>query len=467
MSMIETDYLVVGGGATGMAFADALVGASDADVVIVDRHDRPGGHWNDDYSFVRLHQPSALYGVLSRPLGTDRIDESGINAGFYERATAAELCDYYSRVLDEHLIPSGRVRFFGMHDHLGDDNGEHTLRSLVSGRSTTVRVRKRVVDATSMASSLPSTHTPPFAIADDARVVTPNDLVRLGDALSGFTVLGAGKTSMDTCTWLVDNGADPDSIRWVRPRDSWTNDRAAIQPLSHVALFIAWITHQNEAGAEATDLQDFVHRLEERGVLVRLDPKVEPTFFRGAILCEPERETLRSIENVVRLGKVRSVRGDRLELDEDTLPTAPKHVYVDCTARGLGSRPDKPIFEPGKITLQWVQAGIAPFSAALIGQVEATRDDDADKNRLCPANGFSPEADARNIAHGWATTQRAVREWMSEPDLNDWLENCRLSPLGNAGEYLSEPSTFEALMHTFEMRDQTIDNLERLVAAAP
>ncbi|MBK5330908.1 MAG: NAD(P)-binding protein [Ilumatobacteraceae bacterium] len=102
MRRLETDYLVVGAGATGMAFTDALIGESDAEVVMVDRRHRPGGHWNDDYAFVRLHQPSALYGVLSRPLGHDRIDESGPNAGFYERATAAEICDYYGRVLDEH-----------------------------------------------------------------------------------------------------------------------------------------------------------------------------------------------------------------------------------------------------------------------------------------------------------------------------------------------------------------------------
>ena len=68
MPEIETDYLVVGAGASGMAFADALIAASDAEVVMVDRRHRPGGHWNDDYPFVRLHQPSALYGVASRAL---------------------------------------------------------------------------------------------------------------------------------------------------------------------------------------------------------------------------------------------------------------------------------------------------------------------------------------------------------------------------------------------------------------
>ena len=70
-----------------MAFTDALIADSDATVVLADRRHAPGGHWNDAYPFVRLHQPSAFYGVNSLPLGHDRIDESGLNAGFYEQAS--------------------------------------------------------------------------------------------------------------------------------------------------------------------------------------------------------------------------------------------------------------------------------------------------------------------------------------------------------------------------------------------
>jgi len=116
MNEIETDYLVVGAGASGMAFVDALIAESDADVVMVDRRHGPGGHWLDAYPFVRLHQPSANYGVTSRVLGADRIDETGPNAGFYERSTAAEICEYYARVLDEDFLPSGQVRFLGLTD---------------------------------------------------------------------------------------------------------------------------------------------------------------------------------------------------------------------------------------------------------------------------------------------------------------------------------------------------------------
>ena len=465
MTELETDYLVVGAGATGMAFTDALIGESDAEVVMVDRRHRPGGHWNDDYPFVRLHQPSALYGVLSRTLGHDRIDDTGPNAGFYERATAAEICDYYGRVLDEHLVPSGQVRFLGMHDHVGGNGGpggEHHLRSVLTGAETTVRVRRRVVDATYMESSLPSTSPPPFAVGPDARVVAPNDLVSLAGAPSGFTVIGAGKTSMDTCYWLVDNGVDPDAIRWIRPRDGWTNDRAAIQPLRLVAGFAEWLAAMNEAGAAATDVRDLCLRLEDAGVLMRLDPDVEPAFFRGAISGESERATLRTIGNVVRMGRVRHVGTTRIELEHGSIPTDAGHVHVDCTAAGLACPPNRTVFEPGRITPQWIQNGLAPFNAALIGWVEANRDDDTERNRLCPPNGFTPEADARNLARQWAATQRAVASWTAEPDLNAWLGTCRLTPLGNAGDHLGP--AMDALIRMLQHQEAAIANLENLVA---
>ena len=70
--ILETDYLVVGTGAVGMAFVDTLLDESDADIIMVDNHHQPGGHWNDAYSFVRLHQPSHFYGVASTPLGSKR-----------------------------------------------------------------------------------------------------------------------------------------------------------------------------------------------------------------------------------------------------------------------------------------------------------------------------------------------------------------------------------------------------------
>ena len=73
---MTTDYLVVGAGASGLAFTDALVAeADDVDVTVIDRRHAVGGHWLYAYPFVRLHIPSAYYGVNSLPLGEDRVDE--------------------------------------------------------------------------------------------------------------------------------------------------------------------------------------------------------------------------------------------------------------------------------------------------------------------------------------------------------------------------------------------------------
>jgi choline dehydrogenase-like flavoprotein len=108
---LEADYLVVGAGASGMAFADALIRHADVQVALVDRRHGPGGHWLDAYPFVRLHQASSFYGVASTMLGSGSIQGEGPEAGLHERAGAAEICAYYQRVLYEQLVPSGRVEF--------------------------------------------------------------------------------------------------------------------------------------------------------------------------------------------------------------------------------------------------------------------------------------------------------------------------------------------------------------------
>ncbi|MEM8753358.1 MAG: NAD(P)/FAD-dependent oxidoreductase, partial [Pseudomonadota bacterium] len=109
---IETDYLIVGCGAVGMAFADVVLSETEADIVIVDRHHMPGGHWNDAYSFVTLHQPSAFYGVSSMELSSGRKDEVGLNKGLHELASGAEVSAYFDKAMRQRFLPSGRVRYF-------------------------------------------------------------------------------------------------------------------------------------------------------------------------------------------------------------------------------------------------------------------------------------------------------------------------------------------------------------------
>ena len=88
---LACDYLVIGGGASAMAFVDTLLDESDASVVMVDERHRPGGHWNDAYPFVRLHQPSQWYGVASRELGDGVRYAVGVNRGHYGLASGPQV----------------------------------------------------------------------------------------------------------------------------------------------------------------------------------------------------------------------------------------------------------------------------------------------------------------------------------------------------------------------------------------
>lgn len=443
-----------------MAFADALVTAGDGDVVLVDRRHAPGGHWLDAYPFVRLHQPSAYYGVNSLPLGQDRVDETGPNAGLYERATSTEICAYYEEAL-RRLLATGRVRFLGMTDHVGGGPDGHVLRSRLGGRETTVRVRRKVVDATYLESEVPSRHTPSFEVDPDARLVPPNDLVRLGGAAGGYTVLGSGKTAMDTCTWLLEQGVAPDRMRWIKPRDLWTLNRERVQPLDQVASVLEGVSFDLESAALATSVEDLFRRLEACGQLLRVDEGVEPTMFRGATLRRTEVEQLRAVEHVVRLGRVRRVGARELELEGGTLPTEPGHVHVDCTAAGLPRVPGKPIFEPGRITVQTIRLGLTPFNSAVIGHVEATRpDDDALNNHLCPVNVY-PDLATDWIGNTYTGTLADLR-WGEDPELSTWLERARLNLVAGMRAHFGEPRVQEALTRLLGHRERALENLQHL-----
>ena len=108
--MLECDYLVIGSGATGMAFVDEIIHKSqNIKVVLVDKRAKPGGHWVDAYDFVRLHAPAAWYGVNSRPLGS----------GGADLTSKAQILAYYELVLEE-LLSTGRLTYLSQCNYLGD-----------------------------------------------------------------------------------------------------------------------------------------------------------------------------------------------------------------------------------------------------------------------------------------------------------------------------------------------------------
>src|SRR5262245_986951 len=375
----ETDYLVVGAGAMGMAFTDALIDHADVHVTLVDRRHASSGHWLDAYPFVQLHQASLFYGVASTVLGTGAVQASGPEAGLQERARQPEILAYYDDLLHRRFIDSGRVTFLGASEY-HTDGSSHTVTSRVSGETAEIDVRCRVVDATYLAPTIPATTPPPFGVADDARVVPVNELARLDAAPRHYVIIGSGKTATDGIVWLMTNGVPPERITWVRPRDPWMLNRAVVQPDPVVPLGLA--ADVMEASATADSLDELFLLLEAAGVMLRIDPNVTPTMAKTPTLGTWELDLLRTVEHVIRLGHIKHVTRREIVFDQGHVALPPDSLVVHCAASGLQYPPLVPLWQSDKIRLQTIRIGFPCFNAALAGYVEATRDDDRERNRL-------------------------------------------------------------------------------------
>lgn len=418
---LKADYLVIGAGAVGMAFTDTLLAESDATVIMVDRQHKPGGHWNMAYPFVTLHQPSQFYGVQSLELGTGQKDEVGLNKGLFDLATGAQVCGYYEQLMQHRFLPSGRVQYFPM----CNVNEEGRFTALLSGEQYTVEVKKRVVDAAYHMPSIPSTHTPNFQIDDDVHFVPPNELPRLTKPAGGYVIIGGGKTGIDTCLWLLQNGVTPDSIRWIMPRDAWLLDRRNAQPDKEFFEYsIGNIATQMQAIAEAESIDDMFDRLEAGGYFLRLDPSVRPSMFHAATISQAELSEIRKIKQVVRLGRVKHLTATKIELADGSIPTSVDQVHIDCTASAITLRPPKPIFESRRITPQLVRAYQPVFSASFIAFIEASERTDAEKNQLC---GVLPPPD-KDIDFVRFTAAGMMNQylWSQADDIKPWLKTNRL-----------------------------------------
>jgi hypothetical protein len=421
MTTIEADYLVIGAGAMGMAFVDTLLSETDATVVLVDEGHQPGGHWTSSYPFVRLHQPAAYYGVNSRALGTDAIDGHGWNEGFYELASGTEVCAYYEQVMQQQLLPTGRLTYHPMSHYLGDN----VFRTL-GGDECTVTVRRRTVDATYLLTVVPSMRPPPFAAADGVEVIAPNALPRHAARHDHFTIVGAGKTGMDACLWLLRNGVPHDRLRWIMPRDSWLMNRANVQPGElFVERLRSSIGSRMAAIMAATSVEDLFARLEADDALLRLDSSVTPSMYHCAIVSLGELEQLRRIPDVIRRGRVVRVEPGALELQGGTITATPGSLYVDCTTPGLPRPPSVPVFDGERITLQSVRGCQQVFSSAFIAHVEGAYPDDDARNALCaPIPHPDEPLDWLRIT---LSDNMAQTRWLQDPDLMAWLEAARLN----------------------------------------
>ena len=115
------------------------------------------------------------------------------------------------------------------------------------------------------------------------------------------------------------------------------------------------------------------------------------------------------------------------------------------TARrtGCATHPRSPIFQPGRIVLQQIRQNSPTFNAALIAFVEAHRDEDAEKNRLCPPNPYP-----RSIGD-WPGMSRRTwqveQRWLREPDVSGWVAESRLNLLRGLPDHAAEPPVKTAI----------------------
>lgn len=417
----NTDYLIVGSGAVGMAFADTLLTETDANIMIVDRHHKPGGHWNEAYPFVTLHQPSSFYGVSSRELSKGKKDEVGLNKGLNELATGAEVSAYFDDVMREQFLPSGRVRYFPMCDY----KGEGKFVSKLSGRQHEISVNRKTIDATYLNTTVPLSHTPNFLVDEGVNFMPLNHLPDIKTPPAGYVVVGGGKTGIDAVVFLLEKQVNPDDITWIVSRDAWLIDRKTTQPTEE--FFIDSIgnqANQVEAIASSNSIDDMFSRLEKAGVFLRLDKDVWPTMFHGATISQMELKALQRVKNVVRMGRVSHIEQDRIVLEKGEINTSPEHIHVDCSASAITNLAIKPIFQGDIITPQTVRSYQPVFSAAFIAHVEASYPNDEIKNKICNVVPLP------NTTNDWIRLTAAFmmnqHMWGQDEGLRKWLLTNRL-----------------------------------------
>ena len=339
-----------------------------------------------------------------------------------ELATRDEILGYYTRVLTQQFLPSNRVTYYPLCEYTS--GGE--FHSTVTGQKYSVGNETRIVDATFMRVKVPSMSPPVYSVADDVKLITPNGLAQISRPYANYTVVGAGKTGIDACLWMLSMGIEPSKITWIMPRDSWLWDRGFFQTeKSFIEKSKKALEVEAEGVMSATSVDDLFKRLNASGSLLRVSKDHWPTMFRCATVSLQEFEQIKEIEHIVRLGRVKQITASEVTLEDGKFSSVPDTLYIDCSADGLKGLEPVPVFNGKHITLQAVRYCQQVFSAALIAHVEAVYDNDEKKNSLCnPIPHPSKSID-------WLGTKLRDYEntllWNAEPKMTTWLSQSRLN----------------------------------------
>lgn len=437
---LDTDYLILGAGAMSMAFADVIL-AEDrtARIVMVDRHSSPGGHWNDAYPFVKLHQPAAFYGLNSTSLGQ----------GGADLACGPDIVAYYKYAMNRFLA-SGRVRFLPMSEYQGDGR----IVSLIEeDRVTEVTASRRIVDGTYNKVEVPSVVAPRYEVDADVTLVPPNALPQVKRPWERYVVIGAGKTGIDAIGFLLDQGVSQERIQWVVPNDAWLWGRATVQPGGALKTITAFV----ESIVSAKSIDEVYLQLERQEIVCRIDTGVLPSKWRCATVDEKELAAMRRIENVVRMGRVQRLGRGEMKLDGGTVDAVEDTLYIDCTANGLAKTDPQPVYADNRVTLQPVFMCQQTFSAALIAHIERLDLSDDKRNGIC-APVPHPEL-KEDLLAALLTSTRNVINWNRHMPI--WVRRSRL----NLGHEEAPHRYLVAAAKLTLLQRRAVASMNRLLAA--
>lgn len=462
---MKVDYLISGAGASALSFLDVMLTETNATIAVADRRDAPGGHWNDAYPFVRLHQQSSFYGVASRRFNPPRPAKGGFNAGLFELSTKSEILHYFHDLMENTYLPSGRVTYFPMSEHLGDGR----VRSLITGEITEIEIGQKLVNAGLFGdrTTIPATHARPYEVAEGVDCVPPNDLPRRAPGHGAFTVIGAGKTGMDVVIWLLGRGVDPGRITWVRPNDYWMlhRDRLVFHP-----DFFETTTGSFEAElaafGTASTVREFCEKMEASGVWCRIDPEVWPQRFHAAMCSGAEIAALRGIADVIRAGHVKRIEPNRLILQDAEVEVALGRLYVDCTARGGASLGPgaPPIFDGDTINLFTIRPFQPLLSAALIAFLEAKVPDEQVRKACTRLVDFH-DTPLQYIAQAMQGIMNQGA-WARVPEVKAWIEGCRLYAMNHllAGLTPDDTERLKVLSRFKPLSKAAAENIPRILS---
>ncbi len=155
---------------------------------------------------------------------------------------------------------------------------------------------------------------------------------RLGETRR-YCVIGGGKSGVDACLWLMDNGVVPTDIRWIVPRQPWwiVRERLQFTPEFVEASLSLVADHWRVWRRPARSMTSFL--ASRSGVAVRLDPRVAATAYRGASISLPELAALRGIADVVRLGQPPVDWSNLADAGAGTDPGRAGHASTSIAAR--------------------------------------------------------------------------------------------------------------------------------------